>query len=198
MSPGQLPDSIEERCALASAPETSPEVLEQLLGDRKPEVRAAAAEALRSRQLILPVVQQLAEDRSKQVRGVLYQFLFQVGGENGVALPAGLTETLAGSQDSYLRAMAAFNLGTPAAVLANLARDPHTDVRTYVGLNPNLPTEALEDLADDPVGDVRAYVACHPNASPAARERAEAPRPRRPAPRPAKTAKNATRAGRRR
>ena len=128
---------------LARNPNTSVEILQQLAGDKSPNVRARVA---RNPNTPVEILQQLAGDEDFDVRKAIAK---------NPNTPVEILQQLAGSESSDVKWRVAENPNTPVEILQQLAGDKSIVVREAVAGNPNTPVKILQQLA----GDRAEYVA---------------------------------------
>lgn len=144
-------DSSHIRSTVAANPNTPISVLVALASDNNGYVRSRVA---RNPNTPPDVLALLAEDDDLDVR--------QAAACNPF-MPLAMLERLASADGVRVRDMAARNVTTPPTLLKRLACDIYNDVRIAVARNPNTPHDALELLASDGCKWVRRASACNPS-----------------------------------
>jgi predicted DNA-binding WGR domain protein/3-methyladenine DNA glycosylase AlkC len=138
------------RCAAASSPQASAELLEVLAQDKNDAVRKAAADNLQAR---FPLQEQLVKGQDEG--------LSTVAANHQTHLPS--LEEQAQHKDGWVRTMVAKNPQTPSSLLEILAKDENWMVRSTVAEQPQTPLPLLEMLAQDKKEGVRSGVANNPH-----------------------------------
>lgn len=164
------------RCAAASSPQTSPDLLEVLSQDTDNGVRKAAGQNPRTG---LPALERLAHDKDERVRATVAK---------NPKTPLPLLELLAEDEEQMVRIAVAENPGAPPGLLEKLMNDKdrrffqyfgestcirilemmarHKDesARAWVASNPHTPLPILEILTTDKDFEVRVELAENPRA----------------------------------
>ncbi len=166
------------RCAAASSPQASPDLLEVLAQDKDDNVRKAAAQNPKTP---LPLLEMLADDEEERVRIAAAEnpgaplalleklvkdkdrWFFEYLGESTCVQ---MLEMMARHKDESARAWAASNPHTPLPILEILATDKKFEVREALAENPRAPVQFLETLAQGKDAYFRELAAKNPQTPP--------------------------------
>lgn len=137
---------------LLNSQNTSPEMLEELAGDKDWEVRYGVAY---NPNTSVEVLMKLAEDKDENVRYELAR---------NPSTRVEILGKLADDKDWDVRCQVAYNRNAPADILMKLAEDENLNVRYEVAMNPRTSVEVLRKLAEnDKDWEVRIGVARNPS-----------------------------------